>query len=123
MKARANATPKAAESDRPEGGEARLDQTGDRRLGDEAENEGGDRDAELRTRQHEAQSLVDRHGAARLAVVLGGLGELPAPSGHEGELTGDEISVGHDQRDDREDSERIQHGVNFEVGRRTWPPR
>ena len=36
------------------------------------------------------------------------------------ELDGDEEPVGRDQRNDTEQPESGQHGVNFVFGRRTW---
>ena len=67
--------------------------------------------------------LMDRHGAARLPVVLGGFGELPRRAATKANSPATKYPLATINAIDREDSERIQHGVNFDVGRRTWPPR
>ena len=102
------------------GGEHRCDG----RFGDEAEGQRRDRDAELRSRQHEAESLVDVDRPLRAAITLVGLLQEPTPARrHERELHGDEVAVRGDQGDDTDQPESSQHGVNFVFGRRTWVAR
>jgi len=108
----------------PDRHQRRFDHCCDRRLGDEAHEQCGDRDAELSTREHEAQALVNLDCPLRAAVTLVGSLDEPAPtSGHERELDGDEEPIGRDERNHCDQPESSQHGVNFVFGRQTWVSR
>ncbi len=104
-----------------DGHQRRLDDRGDGRLGDETDQQGGDRDAELSPRKHETQPFVDVDRTLRTAIAFLGLLQEPASaSSDERKLDGHEVPVGCDERNDPEQPESSQHGVNFVFGRRTW---
>ncbi len=81
--------------------EQRRERGPEGRLGDEADDQRGDRDAQLRARQHERQPPGHRDGAGGTRVtLLGDLFEPFSPDGDERELGRDEVAVGEDQGDD-----------------------
>ena len=89
-------------------GEHRSQPRVHRGLGDGAEREGGERDAQLRTGQHDGQLVHAAQGGAGRAARAG-LGLQPvAACGEQGELHDHEEGAEHDQRDRGEDDE---HGA------------
>ncbi len=78
-----------------------LQHLGDGRLGDEAEHQRGDGDAQLAAREVERQPLEGGEGARRPAVPGPGQGlHAIAVDGHQGELGHHEESIGQDQQGD-----------------------
>jgi hypothetical protein len=73
----------------------------DRRLGDEPHHQGGDRDAQLRTRQLRRQRLQRSHDTRGPPVtLLSPALDRRTVYGDQGELSGDEKRVGGDEQDD-----------------------
>ena len=91
--------------------ERRLDEVGDRGLGDDAQGRGCDRHAELADRQHEGHVLqrVQRGGRSSRALIGERL-DLRATCRGDGELAGDEESV--DGQQGHGDGETSSHAHN-----------
>ena len=96
----------------------RLEEAGHRRLGQDADEQRGDGDAELGARQVERQvpQQPSRH-AGPAAALLGGVVDLGAVDGHQRELGRDEEPIDQDEQDDGEQSERGADEERSPVGR------
>ena len=96
------ATPETAPSGMPIARERAVQQLGERRLGEHADDQGGDGDAELGAGELEGQLLQRLDDPAGPPVALGGglLGVRPLDR-DQAELGGHEEAVGEDQQERR----------------------
>ena len=82
----------------------------DERLGDVADEQAGDRDAELSTREHEGVALLDRERAPRSLVTVGrARREAHSVNRHVCELLRDEVAVRGDDHEDHDDADEQRH--------------
>lgn len=94
----------------PGGLERAAQHAGDRGLGDEAHQQGGDGDPELRAGEHERQASGDVEGPVRGAVTGRRLlAEGAAVGGHEGEFLRHEESGGQGEDEDGQEAEGGAH--------------
>ncbi len=91
-------------------GQDRTEQRGDGRLGEEADDQAGDGDAELGSGEHERQAFQHLQGAFRALVALFGLaGQLEPVGGDVGEFLGDEVAGAGGQDEDGQQAESGTH--------------
>ena len=90
----------------PGAGERPTHEIGDRRLGEEADQQVRQRDADLRRRQLRGQAAQrGLHAESGTVALLGGTVDRRAVDGHERELRRDERAARHDERERDHDQE------------------